>query len=171
MTLGRDTRTSNPSRRIVSTRTEISIAPRAETLKNPASSPSETWRETLVFSSRSRRSRIAREVTCFPSLPAKGPSFTANCICTVGGSILMIGRASIDSDPTIVSPMSTSSNPARPIMFPAEPSSASVVPILEYSRILETVLLTRVPSLRQSQIESPFLMVPDWILPSAIRPM
>ena len=51
--------------------------------------------EMLVFNSRIRRSRMAREVTCLPSLPASGPSLMENCIDTVGGSMATKGSGSM----------------------------------------------------------------------------
>ena len=42
---------------------------------------------TLVRISLVSRSQICRAVTSLPSIPASGPSLTANCIWMVGGSI------------------------------------------------------------------------------------
>ena len=84
--------------------------------------------EMLVFNSRIRRSRIAREVTCLPSLPASGPSLIENCICTVGGSISTNGSGCTSGEPASVSPISTLSMPAAtPTMPPAVPPSESCV--------------------------------------------
>ncbi len=63
ITVGRDTSSSKPSRRIVSTSTATCIAPRALTLNTAARSVSSIWMETLVFTSRNSRSRSWRDVT------------------------------------------------------------------------------------------------------------
>ena len=92
----------------------------------PARSDSSTWMLTLPFCSRSSRSRIWREVTSLPSRPTNGPSFTANSMRMVGGSISTKGRAGWSSSAHSVSPMSTSVKPARPTMLPATPSGGVV---------------------------------------------
>jgi len=125
MTDGRLTKTSNPSRLIVSTSTATCMAPRALTLNSVESFPSSTLIDTLVRASRNKRSRISREVTRSPSRPAKGPSFTEKDIITVGGSICTKGKPSASGLPESVSPISTSSKPATPTIFPATPSDKS----------------------------------------------
>ena len=125
ITVGRLTRTSNPSRRISSTTTATCMAPRAFTLNSVDSPVSSNLIEIFVRASRIRRSRISREVTRSPSRPAMGPSLTEKVIETVGGSISTKGKVSASSELESVSPMSSSSNPAIPTIFPATPSLAS----------------------------------------------
>ena len=76
-------------------------------------------RATFVRISFTSRSQMWRAVTSLPSLPASGPSLTANSIWIVGGSIGMNGSGARSSVSVIVSPMNTSSKPVRPMMSPA----------------------------------------------------
>ena len=103
ITCGAPTWSSNPSRRIVSMRTERWSSHRPETMY-PLSSPhsKSICSPTFISSSFSRRSRICLDVTNFPSLPANGESFTMNSILSVGASIVIAGIAStFGSEPTV----------------------------------------------------------------------
>ena len=112
---------------MVSSSTAICMLPRASTRKRVLSSVSCTLMEMLDLVSRSSRARISREVTFLPSRPASGPSFTANSICKVAGSISTNDSGSALSALARVSPMSTSSNPAKPTMSPAVALDTSFV--------------------------------------------
>ena len=59
-----------------------------------------------------------REVTYLPSWPANGELFTENTMLTVGSSTLTGGSGTGFSGSAIVSPMFTSSNPARATRSP-----------------------------------------------------
>jgi hypothetical protein len=89
------------------------------TLNESVESVFSTRMATLYKSSRSRRSRIFRLVTLFPSMPAKGPLLTEKIIPTVGSStaIRFSGRESKTS--VIESPIVKSSIPATMAMSPA----------------------------------------------------
>ena len=170
-TVGRETRSSKPSRRIVSTSTAICMAPRALTRKRVPSSVSSMLMEMLDCVSRMRRSRIWREVTFLPSLPPSGPLLTENSICTVAGSISTKGRASASFEAARVSPMSTSSKPARPTMSPATALvTSSVSPAPEKLFILVTLTRSILPLLRCVKIVCPTFTSPERTRPIAIRP-
>ena len=105
ITCGEPTCNSNPSRRIVSTNTDKCNSPRPETLYEfPSEFSKSILRPTFISVSFSRRSRIWREVTNFPSFPANGESFTKNSIVKVGSSIVIAGIGSAFGSATIVSP-------------------------------------------------------------------
>ena len=103
-------------------RMERDISPRPATLKAVSASVSVTRRDTSRRVSRKRRSRICREVTNFPSRPAKGESLTEKVISRVGAEIFTKGRASTVSGAQMVSPMVTSGMPLMAMMFPAKAS-------------------------------------------------
>ncbi len=71
---------------------ERCISPRPATLNASVESVSVTLRETSFRVSFKRRSRRFREVTYFPSRPAKGESFTTKVISMVGAEIWTKGR-------------------------------------------------------------------------------
>ncbi len=87
MTSGLETAISKPSRRMFSIRMERCSSPRPETWKVSALAVLATLSETLVLSSRSRRSRMFLEVTSLPSRPAKGEELTMKFMERVGSSI------------------------------------------------------------------------------------
>ena len=169
-TVGRDTSTSKPSRRIVSSSTAICMLPRASTRKRVLSLVSCTLMEMLDLVSRSSRARISREVTFLPSSPASGPSFTENSICTVAGSISTNGSGSASSALASVSPMSTSSNPASPAISPAVALITSVVCRPENCFSLMIFTLCRLPLRPITLTMSPCWTSPDKIRPMAMRP-
>ena len=146
------------------------MAPRAFTLNSVDSPVSSNLIEILVRASRIRRSRISREVTRSPSLPAIGPSFTEKVIETVGGSISTKGKVSASSLLARVSPISSSSSPAIPTILPATASVASCVARAEYSKTLETFPRIGFWSLCNRQMGSPTFTRPDSTLPIPILP-
>ena len=87
----------NPPRRIVSIRIERCISPRPSTRNDSALSVSCTASDTSLRSSLISRSRKCRDVTNFPSRPAKGLSLTENVISTVGSEIFTNGIGSNSS--------------------------------------------------------------------------
>mmetsp|Transcript_38303 Transcript_38303/g.64341 ORF Transcript_38303/g.64341 Transcript_38303/m.64341 type:complete len:261 (+) Transcript_38303:471-1253(+) len=125
MTLGGPMVNSNPSRRMFSIRMVMCSAPRPLTTNMSDVSPSSTRRAKLRSSSFMRRSRMLREVTYFPSLPAKGEVFTLKVMRTVGSSTLMVGRG---AEPVVmmVSPIFTSPMPENAQMSPASTLSTLV---------------------------------------------
>ena len=125
-TSGRETSTSQPSRRICSTRMAICISPRPLTAKIFGSSVCSMRKATFVRVSLTSRSQMWRAVTSLPSLPPSGPSLTANSIRIVGGSMGLCGRAGRSGLSTMLSPMKTSSKPVTPTMSPACASGTSM---------------------------------------------
>ncbi len=119
------TANSYPSRRIFSIRTERCSSPRPETLKQSGLSVSSTRSDTSVFSSEKRRSRMCREVTNFPSWPARGLSFTMKFIESVGSEIFWNGIATGASGAQIVSPMWRSGMPETATIEPMPASETS----------------------------------------------
>ena len=119
ITRGRDTWNSYPSRRIVSIRMERCSSPRPLTVHVSVESVSSTLRATLRSSSLYSRSRSCREVTNFPSLPAKGELLTRKSTLIVGSSTAMPSSRSGCSTSVTVSPISTPSSPASETISPA----------------------------------------------------
>lgn len=76
-------------------------------------------------------------VIYFPSLPAKGESFTKNSIRRVGSSIDILGRASISPTP-IVSPTKIVGIPA---IVTISPQCASVASNLWRPRVVKILLI------------------------------
>ena len=72
--------------------------------------------------SRNSRSRICREVTNFPSRPAKGESLTEKVISMVGAEIFTNSIGSTQEGTQIVSPMVISPMPLMAMILPAEAS-------------------------------------------------
>ncbi|CSI85821.1 Uncharacterised protein [Vibrio cholerae] len=89
------------------------------------SSVCSTRSATLCTSSFSRRSRILREVTNLPSLPANGEVFTWKVMVTVGSSTLSGGSASRAFTSQIVSEIFSSPRPVTATMSPAVAWSVS----------------------------------------------
>ena len=90
---GRETCSSNPSRRIISIRIDSCSSPRPSTFICSGVSVGSTLIDTLPSSSRSSRSLIWREVTNWPSRPDIGEVFTPKIIDTVGSSTAIGGIA------------------------------------------------------------------------------
>ena len=88
---GRDTCSSNPSRRIISIRIASCNSPRPSTLNCSGVSVGSTRSDTLPSSSFSRRSLRWRDVTYWPSLPASGEVLMPKIIDTVGSSTSVYG--------------------------------------------------------------------------------
>ena len=125
ITFGLDTKSSKPSLRIVSIRTDKCSSPRPDTSKLSALSVSFTRKLTFLSSSLNNLSRMCLEVTNVPSFPANGPSFTLNVIDTVGSSMSTNGIFSGLFMSQIVSPMFMSLIPESATMSPAFTSSTS----------------------------------------------
>ena len=101
-------------------------SPRPETRKRSGLSVSSTRNATLCTNSFSRRSRILRDVTNLPSLPANGELFTWNVMVTVGSSTVSGFIASTTLTSQIVSEILSSPKPVMAMMSPAKAWSTSV---------------------------------------------
>ena len=119
---GRDTCSSNPSRRIISIRIDSCSSPRPTTFICSGVSVGSRRIDTLPSSSLSSRSFSWRDVTYCPSRPATGDVLTPKIMYTVGSSIAIGGIAIWCSMSVIVSPIVMSSMPARQTMSPAAAS-------------------------------------------------
>ena len=168
-TSGRETSSSNPSRRICSTRMASWSSPRPRTWKASPVSVGLTSIAGLPSTSFSRRAFSWREVRNLPSLPPIGLVLTPNVICSVGGSTWSrsSGRGSAGS--VIVSPISTSASPAIPTISPGPASATSTrsMPIGSVSDV--TVPLIELSS-RMMMIFAPLRMIPLRMRPTAMRP-
>ena len=98
-------------------------SPRPDTRNTSASAVSSTRNATLVSNSFCKRSRIWREVTNLPSVPAKGDVFTIKSIVSVGSSTLNIGKPLGLSLSEMVTPIPMSSKPEIITISPASASS------------------------------------------------
>ena len=78
-----------------------------------------TRSETSVCNSETKRSSTLRDVTHFPSRPAKGELLARKVICKVGSSMCKIGNGSTWSEGVTVSPTKISSIPDKAIKSPA----------------------------------------------------
>ena len=126
ITSGRETASSNPSRRMVSMSTDKWSSPRPDTLYLSGVSPGSTRSATLKSSSRSRRSLILRVVTYLPSRPANGESLTWKVMLIVGSSTDRGVIASTFSGSQIVSEILSLSMPEIQTISPAAASSTSI---------------------------------------------
>ena len=97
-------------------------------MKESVESVSLTRRDTSFMVSRNRRSRSWREVTNFPSRPAKGESLTEKVISMVGAEIFTNSMGSTASGAQMVSPMVTSPIPLMAMMLPAVASLTGTRP-------------------------------------------
>ena len=122
-TRGRPMVSSKPSRRICSISTPSCNSPRPATSNASDSLLSVILMATLPSLSRSRRSRIWRDVTFLPSLPPSGPSLTRNVIASVGGSTGMACSGAASAGSPTVSGTVASVSPATATMSPASHSS------------------------------------------------
>ena len=113
---------------MVSMRMDRLISPRPATLKASVESVSVTRRDTSFMVSRNSRSRIWREVTNLPSLPAKGESLTEKVISMVGAEIFTNSMGSTASGAQMVSPMVISPMPLMAMMLPAVASVTGTRP-------------------------------------------
>ncbi len=167
---GRPTLSSKPSRRIISIRTPSCISPRPSTLKLSGESVSSTRMETLVSSSRSRRSRRLRLVTSEPSLPQKGELLTENCMAIVGSSMTISGSGAGFSRLVMVSPMVMPSTPAMATMSPISVVEVSVRlrPAKVNSLVMRVFCSER--SRREMATSSPTFSVPWKTRAIAMRP-
>ena len=102
------------------------ISPRPSTRKLSVESVSFTCSETSFSSSRYSRSRIWREVTYFPSLPAKGESLTEKVISMVGSLILTKGMETGAAGSHRVLPMVMLSMPEKATISPTQALSTGV---------------------------------------------
>ena len=127
MTSGFETPSSNPSLRIDSIRTDKCNSPLPETLNLSELAPGSTRKATLLKSSCSKRSLIFREVTNFPSKPAKGESLTWKVILTVGSSTDRAGIASTFNGSHKVSEINNFSTPVIQTISPASASGTSTL--------------------------------------------
>ena len=126
-TRGRETETSKPSRRIFSIKTPSCNSPRPPTSKASLASDSFTLMATLVSASAKRRSRIIRDVTLEPSVPANGESLTPIVIAIVGGSIGVDLIGSTTEISHKVSETEAFSSPAMETISPALASSTGTL--------------------------------------------
>lgn len=99
ITCGGHTCNSRPSLRIVSINTDKCNSPLHDTKKRPSSKS--TFNPTFVSSSFVNLSCRFLVVIYFPSLPAKGESFTRNSIFNVGSSIEILGNGENSPTPIV----------------------------------------------------------------------
>ena len=125
---------------------------------------------TLVSTSLKSRSRIFREVTYFPSRPAKGLLFTMNIIDTVGSSIFTKGRGSTHSGSQAVSPIFRSVIPDTAIRSPRAADWASTLFKPSNWYILVILACLVVPSLWHRTTLWPVFTWPRSTLPVATVP-
>ena len=160
MTCGWDTCSSNPSRRMFSSKIAMCISPRPYTLKLSPSEKS-TFSPTFTSSSLSKRSLIWRVVTNLPSFPANGESLTRKFKEIVGSSMAIAGNASWSGFAQSVSPISIFANPAIITMSPAltDGESTRSSPLNEKSLVILPFRISPVGFLMI--IVSPTLTVPS----------
>ncbi len=159
---------------MVSSNTAMCISPRPNTVKPSAMRFSfgvkSTLSPTFTSSSRSRRSRIWRLVTNFPSFPAKGELLTRKSKTIVGSSIVIAGKSSTSFSLLMVSPIKMSAIPASMTMSPACASftSSRVNPWKVKSFVIFAVRASP-PRVRTNTL-SPIFATPSYTRPTAKRP-
>ena len=125
-TCGREIDSSNPSRRIFSISTPICNSPRPETSKASPPGVSLTLMATLLSASLSKRSRMTRLCTFFPSRPASGLSLMPKVTEIVGGSMGCAGSGVSTAKAQSVSDTVAFDRPASVTISPATASSISL---------------------------------------------
>ena len=149
-TWGLPTVNSNPSRRMVSTRTDRAISPRPCTSHASGRSVGSTRMDTLPMSSWSRRALTRRAVSLSPPpLPARGEVFTPIVMEMAGSSTVMRGRATGFSTSARVSPIMMLSMPEIAAMSPATIASevdSRSTPTVRSSSAIFTFLMCWLPS-------------------------
>ena len=125
MTVGLETCSSKPSRRIVSMSTASWSSPRPTTRNVSMASVSSTRMLTFRSISWKSRSRTWRDVTLLPDRPAHGLVLAPNSMVMVGSSTRMGFSAVGASLSATVSPMLISSMPAIATMSPESARSIS----------------------------------------------
>ena len=182
ITSGRLTWSSNPSRRICSTRTASWSSPRPRTSNVSADSVGKNWIATLPRISFSRRARIWRLVRNLPSRPESGDVLTPKVIRSVGSSTSRRGRGRGSAGSVRVSPIVTSGRPATETMSPGPASSMSArsIPWAVWSAVTVPESVTVRPgsttpsgssgSSRTTTMRCPTRIVPFMSRPTAIRP-
>mmetsp|Transcript_25666 Transcript_25666/g.56589 ORF Transcript_25666/g.56589 Transcript_25666/m.56589 type:complete len:278 (-) Transcript_25666:1036-1869(-) len=173
ITSGAPTMSSKPSRRMFSIRIPSCKVPRPLTLKLSEELPASTLTAMLLSASRSRRffSMVPVSFVEFLHFPARGEVLTPNSITTVGSSTMIGGSGLGHLGSTTVSPMWTSSTPAKAQMSPARTSSTSTRSLFEYSQSFETFAVRSAPSSPCWKPTScPTLRLPARSLPTQIRP-
>ena len=135
-------------------------SPRPITVKESVLSVSSTRSETLVSSSFCKRSRRLREVTYWPSRPAKGEVFTMNCMAMVGSSMVITGSGAGFSTSVMVSPMLMPVTPATATMSPNSVASISVRFSPEKENSLVILIFSIEPSRLAMATSSPVRSVP-----------
>mmetsp|Transcript_9238 Transcript_9238/g.27198 ORF Transcript_9238/g.27198 Transcript_9238/m.27198 type:complete len:543 (+) Transcript_9238:86-1714(+) len=172
ITFGQPIISSKPSRRIVSISTVRWSSPRPYTWNESASPVSLSCSATFVSSSFSSLSRMFREVSSLPALPAKGDLFTPIEMDMVGSSteIGSSGRGSAGS--TRVSPMLNSLSPEKTTMSPADASSTALRPIASKTNSSEIfALFTGSPGPAERPSGWPLATRPARTRPMPSRPM
>ena len=140
-------------------------------LEESVLSVSSTRIETLVSSSFSRRSRRLREVTYWPSRPAKGECSPMNCIAIVGSSMAMSGSGAGFSTSVMVSPMVMPSTPATATISPSSVSvDIDALQPVEREQLGDLGLLQRAVAAWQIATSSPVRSVPLKTRAMARRP-
>ena len=89
----------------------------------PYSQP--TCSDTLLSTSRNKRSAIKFDVSCEPSCPASGDPFTPTVMAIVGGSMGVAGMLVVAPAPQIVSLTVPLGRPAIEMMSPADALSTT----------------------------------------------
>ena len=126
ITLGLETWSSKPSRRIFSIKIPKCNSPRPDTKKLSLVAVS-TFKLTSFCVSFNSLSSILRAVTNLPSRPTNGDVLAPNVICRVGSSICKTGSGKTFPCSQIVSPTDISASPAIATISPASAWSISTL--------------------------------------------
>ena len=169
-TSGLPTVSSNPSRRMVSTRTASCSSPRPCTSQASGRSVGCTRRDTLPTSSWSRRSFTIRAVSFEPSRPASADVLIPIVRPRLGSSTVTTGRGCGSSGSASVSPIVISGIPATAMMSPGPASSTGTRSSSRVRKSSATFACSMVPSVRHHATCWPFLMVPSCTRHTARRP-
>ena len=169
ITLGLETSSSKPSRRIFSINIDKCNSPLPETIKFSESICS-TFKLTSFWVSLNNLSPIFLDVKSFPSLPLKGEELTPKVICNVGSSTWITGSRSWPFISVIVSPTLISSKPAIATISPASALSISTLLSPENPNSFWILNCFSVPSRRKALTIWFTLTVPLKTFPIAILP-
>ena len=155
-----------------SIKTPICNSPRPATSNASPPGVSEILMATLISASFIRRSRITRDWTLDPSLPAKGESLIPKVTEIVGGSIGCAGRATSTETSHSVSATVALDMPASVTISPASATSIGLCDRPRNARIFDTRNCSILSPVRLSAlIVSPARNVPASTRPVRMRPI
>ncbi len=169
-TCGLPTVSSNPSRRMISTRIASCSSPRPCTSQVSGRSVGSTRMLTLPIVSASRRVLTRRAVSLLPLRPANGEVLMPTVIEMLGSSTVITGSGRGSSGSARVSPIVMSGRPAMAMMSPGPADSTGTRSSASVISNSEMRARSTVPSARHHATDWPLRISPARTRHRASRP-